>query len=110
MDDFSQVKFPLFLNRHLNFNREEVYDFPLVTLEQLENAPIKNKNTKFGCITTKEPETKLAMVKDTVGHKNLMYFYDGRWINISKLTTEFSLNEKFIKAFNEDLDKNQRYV
>ena len=109
MDDFSKIEFPLFLDRHLNFNREETYDFPLVNEGDLKDEPIVEKDTNFVSLKIRGSEFKFVMIKDKVGRKNLMYFYDGRWINISKLSTEFSLDEKFIKQFNKDLKKVQRY-
>ena len=109
MDNFSQIDFPLFLDRHLNFNRNETYTIDLVDEDDLKNQPIQNKNTKFGCIVIKEKESNLVMIKDKIGHLNLMFFYEGRWRNISKLSTEFSLDNKFIKSFNEHLDKVRRY-
>lgn len=106
MDEFSKIEFPLFLTRYLNFSYTDYYDVPLVKKEYLKNI----RKGEFG-----EPSyflEKIVTVKDENNPNilNLWYLWREQWVNISKLTTEHSLDQDFIKKFNEDIKQLPFYI
>ena len=100
-DLYDKIEFPLFLTRYLNFSFTDYYDIPF-----LKSPPKGNyKKGKFGDPSWFIEIDKFVTTKDDINpnHLNLWYKWKENWINISKMTTEYSLNQDFIKSFNNDI-------
>ena len=100
---YETIEFPLFLTRYLDFSYTDCYDIPFVKKKEPTG---ENKKGKFGTPEWFLESNKFVLTKDKINpkHLNLWYRYKKEgWINISKMTTEYTLDQDFIKSFNKDV-------
>src|SRR3990167_4461888 len=100
-DLYQTIEFPLFLTRYLGFSYTNCYDIPFLKEEPTGEI----KKGRFGTPEWFLENDKFVLTKDKINpkHLNLWYRYKKEWINISKMTTEYTLDQKFIKSFNKDV-------